>query len=311
VWLWLPLVAALVALAIRARRSPDGATWGWRMLALSWLLAGPLLVLRFDVEPVAYARYVIERFHLMPALLLVVPAAIAVDWIVVQLERTKPVQPVVVTGIAVVTHLALAFVALPRLAQQRSPALERTMENLLTSMPANAVVLANGGDPPHNVVTYLQLARGVRPDVTVVKWRLVTADWYRARLVPRGLTFEASDKPSLDIVAKLVAAGRPVFVDLEMGNVLDKYQTYPFGIVFRVVPPTESRPSIQQVFALNKKFLENARIDYPTPGPDDAFATIYHRQYVLAWTVIGKALALEKDPDAAWAFAAAETLAPK
>ncbi len=307
-WLWIPLLGALAVLAMRAWRSPDGTTWGWRMLAMSWLLAGPVLVLRFNLEPVGFARYAIERFHLMPALLLVLPAAFAIDWVSAKSERLGVAA---VTGVAIVGHLALAILAMPRLAQERSPALERIMENLITSMPPDAVIFADG-DAPNTVVNYIQMTRNIRPDVTVVKWRLVPADWYRARLVQRGIVFDReSDKPSIEIARKLLDAGRPVFVDLSMGNLLETFAAYPYGLVFRVVPANEKRPSIQEVFAINKRLVESYKTDYPPPGRDDGIASVYHEQYAHVWRIIAKALAAEHDPDAAWALAAADTFAPK
>jgi hypothetical protein len=178
-------------------------------------------------------------------------------------------------------------------------------------MPQDAVVVAKG-DAAHNVVTYLQLAEGVRPDVTVVNWSMTWYPWYRARLAGRGIVFDDTAKiASVGVVGKLLETRRPVFADLTMDHVLAAFPSFPYGVVIRIVPRGQVPPPIEAVFAINKRLLEGFQLDYPTPGPDDYHATVYQYQYVLTWRLIAERLAAKHPDDAAWALAAADTLTPK
>src|SRR5439155_324986 len=73
-WWWLPGLGGLVVLVAGCvRPAADDSRWQWATLGASFALAGPILVSRFDVAPEGVGRYVVERFHLLPALLLAIP----------------------------------------------------------------------------------------------------------------------------------------------------------------------------------------------------------------------------------------------
>lgn len=89
-WLWLPAVLALATLGYRAARTAKGEPRaGWIMLAVSFLLAGPLLIARFNVPPDGFGLYIVHRFHVLPLVLLSIPCAIGVDSIVHWVERRR------------------------------------------------------------------------------------------------------------------------------------------------------------------------------------------------------------------------------
>ena len=162
--LYAPLAIGLGWLAIACVR-PRGhghtePAWAWRWLALSLVLAGPLLVARFDVDPVDLGLYVVRRFHLLPLVIASVPAAVGLDRLVAGLSQ----RYVAFAGAAAIAG-GLAF-ALPELGRVHSPANEVGCANLLRSLPANAVVIGVGGEI-HYAAAYLQLIAGVRPAVSL------------------------------------------------------------------------------------------------------------------------------------------------
>src|SRR5690606_11786464 len=64
-WLWGPFALGLVALVVRCVRSASGEPrGGWWMFGASWLLAGVVLVSRFNLPP----SYITHRFHMLPVL---------------------------------------------------------------------------------------------------------------------------------------------------------------------------------------------------------------------------------------------------
>lgn len=285
-WLWLPgLVgfAVLVVRCVRPARSGEPRA-GWVALAGAWIMAGPLLAMRFNVPPEGIGLYVNQRFHLLPALLLAVPVAAAF--------RTNPIrrETLINALCSVVGTAALAAPSLTYVGRIHTSAVETGMGNLLRSLPPGAVVI-HGQDDIHAVGGYVQTALGVRPDVTIVTWPMMAHEWYRARAAAQGIRATPGDgTPRVQVVRTLLAAGRPVFVDRLERDVIAAFATYPYGVLVHVVPPGQPVPSAIDVLAKNEALFSKFALDYPTPGPDDEYATETHRRYSDTWRIIATAL---------------------
>jgi hypothetical protein len=63
-WLWGPAGLGVAVLVVRSFRKVDEGEprWGWAMLAASFLLAGPILIARFNVPPVGIGLFICQRF---------------------------------------------------------------------------------------------------------------------------------------------------------------------------------------------------------------------------------------------------------
>jgi hypothetical protein len=95
-------------------------------------------------------------------------------------------------------------------------------------------------------------------------------------------------------------------------NIAQAFPTYPYGILFRVLPRGSQPPTIQDVFALNRDMFEHYDLSYAVPGLDDEYATDLHQQYGRLWDTLSRGLlASGRQEDAAVARAFAEALAPK
>lgn len=289
-WLYLPAITGLGVLMRRCVRARDDAEprAGWIALAISWLVAGPLLVLRFNVAPEGLGLYVNQRFHLLPLLLLAPAVAIAFDIVAsrVPARRTS-------IAVALVATVGLAGLAVPSLGyvgRVHSQAVETGARNLLRSLPPDAVVI-HGQDELHFVPGYLQWAMGERRDVGVVMWTLMSLPWYRERAAARGIiSGPGAGTPKERLVANLLARGRPVFVDRLQRDIIGAFPTYPHGVLMRVLPRGAATPSVIEVLALNESLFAKFALDYPPPGPDDEFATEVHARYAYTWELIAKAL---------------------
>lgn len=291
-WWYVPAVAGFAMLVYRCIvRRDDESRAGWWMLALSFLLCGPLLVLRFNVPPEGIGLYVNQRFHLLPLLLLALPVALACDRVPV------PRPHVVSILLATVGVVGLMAPSLPYLGRVHSPAVEAAARNLLSSLPPRAVVI-HGQDELHAVPNYLQWAVGIRQDVVIVTWSLMTFDWYRDRVAARGIRSRpgAESSPKARMVAGLLEQGMPVFIDRLQQDIIREFPTYPHGVLVRVLPQGTRAPDPREAFALNEKLYATFALDYAKPGPDDEFATEAHNRYRDTWRII--ALALERAGDA-------------
>jgi hypothetical protein len=259
------------------------------MLATSFVVAGPVLATRFDLPLDMWGRYVVERFHLVPVLLLVIPVGVGLDWIGHRLAVALPhVRLSKLSAVAGVVLIVSAIRTLPYLQRFHSPAMEYEVRNTLSSLPPNAIVL--GRDDELDVgVRYLQLALGERPDVMYIRWGTMQLDWYRARFARAGFAFAPSPGGDLkrELANAILATGRPLFVAANEAASLEPLQPYPYGILFRMLRADEAVPPVTEVFAINRKLFNAFSLDYPRPGPDDEYATWAHWKYARVWQRIG------------------------
>jgi hypothetical protein len=318
-WWWLPGLAGLAVLGSRCVRGRDDEgepKLGWQMLALSFVLAGPVLASRFDLPTTGMARYAVQRFHLLPILLLAPAVALAFESALARGEASQArrlrVRPRVAVAIAVLGFAVAALRSAPELLRVRTPAVENAMRGILHGLPPDAVVLGSG-DIPYFGLGYLQVACGERPDVTYVFWQSVAIRWYRERLARRGLVIDTAARgaPSLRVAEQVLASGRPLFVDLSLRNILSSFPSYPVGTLFRVLPRGQARPSLDELAAINRAWFAALDLHYPHPGLDDEYPTLIHDDYAAAWQLIVDAYtAAGRTDDAAAATRDMQQLAP-
>ncbi len=313
-WLWAPLLIGLGALGVRIARPTDTLEprVGWLMLGISWVLAGPVLASRFNIAPEALGLYVVQRFHVLPAMLLAIPVAVGLGEIAAPIApRVQHLARLAAPIIATLGFAAVAGLSLPHILRVHTPAVEQGALNMLRSLPPDAVVI-EVADDIHFGAGYAQWALGVRQDVVMVQWGQLSLPWYRDRVAKRGIVAPDGTTPlSFRVTAYLLSQGRPVFVDANETRITSMFPTHPYGMLVRVLPRGSKQPTLDDVFALNKQLYASFELDYPRPGPDDEFATLVHQRYAATWDVLGRAmLAANRRDDAAWAFEAAREIGP-
>lgn len=306
-WLVIGALGALVVLGLRIARPAGETRSGWLLLAVSFIAAGPILVSRFNVAPTGLGLYVCQRFYVLPILLLAIPFAAGLDQLVARFDSGRAIAVASTLGLA-----AAAGLALPHLARVHTPAVEDYARNLLRVMPADAV-LFSGGDTEYLGMGYVQWALGERQDVVVIAPQLTTLAWYRARIERRGMVAPAGEGlPIVRLIEKLIAEGRPVFVESAREEVISALPTYPFATVMKVLPRGAATPPIDAVIAENEALYAKFTFRYRRPGSDDEFATQVHRRYASTWNVLGrKAQSLGQPALATRAFAIANEIGPR
>lgn len=312
-WLWVPLAAGLVTLGWRIARPRDAESrWSWIALAVSLLLAGPLLVAKFNIEPSGLGLYVSQRFYVLPALLLAIPVAASLRLVEPMIERSRFGERVLCAGIATLGLATTVAVTLPYLARMHTPAVERYASNMLSVLPQNAVLFI-GQDDEYFGASYVQWALGKRQDITVVAPQLTQMAWYAERVAARGIVAPPGDgHPMVRLVERLLREGRPVFVEKARAEVITAFSTYPYGTVMKVLPRGGTAPSIEEIVAENKAIYERFELGYPRPGPDDEFATAIHLRYAGTWKTLARKLeSAGLRSEAAWAWEAARAVGPQ
>ncbi len=297
-WLWLPAAIALATLAYRAAKTgPDEPRIGWAMLATSFVLAGPLLIARFNVPPEGLGLYIVHRFHVLPIVMLTIPCAIGIDSIVRRVERRRSVElfrrSVIREVFAVAVFLGAAGASLPYILATHSPAVEKGVVNLLESLPRDAVVIGTADDV-HFGSLYVQEVRKIRPDVDLIAWTMTTLPWYRAWFAKRGVPIDpyvpGDEVPSVRVARQVFATGRPLFVEISLGRILQTFESYPHGVVFRVLPPGEARPSLDEILEINRELFARFDLDYARPDERAEYAAEVHHRYARTWNILGRAL---------------------
>jgi hypothetical protein len=215
---------------------------------------------------------------------------------------------VVATALAALGFVALSVAALPRVLRLHSPAMELGVRNLLRSLPPGAIAVVISEDQCFGG-HYLQLVRGERPDVALVCSELLRRDWYRARWARRGLVMPFD--PGAPLGEVLLRTGRPVFVDPGLTALRAKFPSYPFGVVYRLLPTTMAVPPPSEIAVLNRDLFRAYDLDYTQPHKDDDFAAVAHRRYTATWAAIAVLLDAAGDRDqASDAFEVARSLQP-
>lgn len=304
-YLWAPFALGLGILAVRTwRRAPTEGTaslMGWRMLALSWLLAGPVLMSRFNLPPTDEHAYITRRFHILPSLVFCVPVAVGLDWIAAQLVRRLPARMrgsrSYVALFPALVVLTLIAVALPRITAARSRACERALQNMLYHVPQGAVIMGSSDEFGFGM-GYLQGALHQREDVVTIMWPTMALAFARER-VRRELGISVADLPpeevarsaaSVVLAREILATGRPLFIDGFLGNIARSFPVYPYGLLFRVLPPGSTVPTIDELFTINTQLFAKFVFDYPMPSQDDIVPAMFHSQYARVWQVIADGL---------------------
>jgi hypothetical protein len=316
-YLWLPaLIGAAAIGGVLARPTGREPRSGWIALVASFVLAGPVFAAMFNRAPVDLGLYLVQRFHLQAMMLFAVFVAVGLDRAGTEIERrTEGRYARVAPILAVASFVIGVALSLPFVARMHSPAVERGLRNMLGSLPPAAIVIGTT-DELHFGSGYLQFAAGVRPDVTVISVGQLGLPYYRERLARRtGIVVvkprDAAEKVTVTVAQQALATGRPVFIDPFQGNIATAFPTYPFGLVFRVLPRGTTLPPIETIFAINKGLYERYDFGYAFPGPDDQFATQYHRLYARAWTAIANALPVTRREERAFAQSLAAELSPR
>ncbi|MBK7368158.1 MAG: DUF2723 domain-containing protein [Candidatus Eisenbacteria bacterium] len=173
-----PLVLLVFGAFVLVRRAPRAA------IALGAFVALQLAFFTRVGFPSdsAVLRGVIERFYILPALVLALLAGVGAAWALGRIARLP--RPLHAVTAAALLALALAWplVTLGRTVTQRGNVFAEALgRGMLASLPDRAVLFVQG-DLQHNALAYLQRARGLRPDVTVLDQELMTYAWYVRRV---------------------------------------------------------------------------------------------------------------------------------
>ena len=255
----LPLIA-LAAPLVRRRegtRSPVPSIETWLLIA-SFLLAGPIFVLLFNLTTVGLDRIVVERFHLLPLALLGVLSAPHLDPPLKRLFSRPALTAAVVAAVVVLG----ALFSIVDVREHQRPSVELYVKNTLKLAPARAIILGTG-DHRFGGFSYARRALMLRTDVDYVDPIMLHHPWYHRQISARlGLTLIAPERDPLTgrdsistpaLAAQLLDTGRPLFLANAFTQAIEaRFPTYPIGTLVRVLPPGQALPDPLTLLKMNE-----------------------------------------------------------
>ncbi len=224
--------------------------WFARYLVLAFAVAGPGFIAYTNAnltqEP---ARAVLERFFLLPHVVIAPLAGFAVVLAADQARRVH--MPRQVAEIAIASVAALAVLALVPLnykgVDQSHNEVARTFgTDLLGTIKPHSIFLG-AGDPVIFTVWYMQVVEDARPDVEIVGLPLVTSEWYireLRRVYPDLRLRHATYGPGGASMRSLIDDNqdRPIAAigDLPDDSTRASYWYYSRGMIYEVLPVTRT-----------------------------------------------------------------------
>ncbi len=223
----------------------------WTALAvfLAWLFTGPAFLMLANC-PLGHPYYlgVVERFYVLPQVMVALLAGAGVGWLAL---RGLPGQAVSMAFCGALVYLGSTHFA--ELDQSQNTVGEDSMRNLLATLPEHALFLTVG-DNNTMLLEYAQYGLGLRPDVIVLDQDKLRYPWYvdtkRRYYSSLTIPWKVYDDGRSAALAELVAANygtRPIlFWSALDGSVEQAYRLLPAGLAQRVAEPGE-KPSPAQM----------------------------------------------------------------
>lgn len=267
-------------------------------------VAGPAFVAYANLDLAQpYGLFVLERFFLLPHVILAPLAAAALARLA-SVGRAGAHQRLATAALAilVVGHLAFTVSRHATVVNQRDNRVARHFaEDILASLEPGTVLLVSADDAAFPLM-YLQAVERTRPDVTLVLLPALNGPaWYRPQLQRRDPSLvlpEGSLKALLD-----ANRNRPFAV---VGRVADQslvgsYYGFPKGLV-TLIEPIEAARSIADLVVEYDRLAPRYRVPTASAIKLGTFETGILRAYAAPALIVGTELARARDLDRARAY---------
>lgn len=265
---------------------PTGLAWSY-LLAI--LTTGPLFASRFNLAFEGLALTIVERFYLLPLVLLVVPLALGMDRIFSRALETLDVVGPTLVG---VTCLGV-FLSYDTVREHHRPDVEYYIVNSLWTAEDGAVIFGTGDHRLYGF-TYAREVERIRPDVVYVDPMMLHYPWYEARVEAQlGFELRGIEEGRVDtryLAQSAFVAGRPVYLTNQFSDAIGAtFPTYPIGTLIRVLPQGHRPPPPDTLEEQN--VAEALRYRYADTDPTNVNGWAHHVQqtYYRPWRVLADA----------------------
>ena len=249
-----------------------GGWWLWQrtrdhalFLLLAFALTGPLFLM-YARSPLDLPLWhgITERFYLLSMIPFAAAVGVGAAAAIELLSRRPAILGTAAMALVVATPFAMAALHYGEVDQHQNFVPAHYGEDILSTVPKNALLLTNGDDVTF-LIDYLLLVERQRPDVVAFDMEKITFDWYVAqqRLLHPDVTipFSAYDRGRTNSMKDLIDANlpaRPVMVTTEPPSepgILAQYTLFDAGFVTRLYPagtPIDDQSPARRQFEISK-----------------------------------------------------------
>lgn len=239
--------------------------WFGAFAALAFVVAGPAFAAYANINLAQPATHVVlERFFLLSHVTVAALSAFGVVFATEQAavwarERGELAANAVRAGavVAIVAGIAFSYGGVD---QSKNRIARRYGEDILATLPKDAIFLANGDDVSLPIA-YLQTVEHKRPDVRLIMLGLVRGDWYlrHARALYPDVNFPyAHYDPSTASMRSFVEAnqGRTIAYlgDLPDESLKQGYWAYGYGLL-ELIKPTAVDVELDEMVTENNRLI--------------------------------------------------------
>lgn len=266
-------------------------------LAASFLLSGPLFVTLFNARLDNVGAVIVERFYLLPEVVLCVLGAIAIESLLGARRGGDRSLLLAVGGVALVAIGVLR--AVPIVREHHRPTVELYVRNSLSFLPPNAIVVGKG-DHRLGGFLYAREALHLRPDVAFVNPSMLGADWYRA-YVASIVGFALDPPPSsgdvdVALLRALLSHDRPVFFAGTPNEAMQSsFASFPIGTMTQILPRGSPLPEPVSLMKANEEVFATFTLEPTPPESPRTWAGNLQFSYARPWTVLAVAFARTGD----------------
>lgn len=291
--LWVGLPVAGLGLVRGLLRDRAGSV----AIVACWVLAGPAVLATLVGRPVGIYALIIERMHILPALVLSVPLAWGIDLL---LDRAPDrAQPWIAGALAAAVLAVDVWRVPPLIAEYERPAVQHYLEDTLTIVPPRSMLVGVGD---HRFFGFLveQRILGRRPDVVYVDAGLIRLEWYRARVAAAlGDGVRVGSDPR-ELVAAEASTGRPVYLTDSIEDLTPAgFDDVALGTVVHVLPPGTPAPTPEELERTNLDLARGFHRDPTRPEDPWSWAGESDGTYARPWIALARAFGARGDAAAA------------
>ena len=255
----------------------------WRPFAiallLSWIISGPLFASRFNIPLQADALFIVERFYIVPDLLLSIFSAWGLLWLWNR-GRNMPLLLALSMSLVLLVQFSLN---LQRARHDDANLIEDYGLYTLRSVAPHALIVG-GNDNMAGSMQYLQQVLRVRSDVLFVVESAFHQPWYQEYLRqqhPEDACLLEQSQGSSELLIQQAIAQRPVYVRFADDKLIQQYAASPeIATLLRLFPSKHKMANTRQL----EKNMINSLETFPFRTPP--LGTPRWKERADAWALV-------------------------
>ncbi len=264
--------------------------WYFWFSLIAFICTGPFFtwISNLNLATAPSALFVLQRFFLLPLVVVAPLIALGVMRIAELIERTSPAPTrtvSLVSGVLLIVLVVNVVTNYRRIDQSRNKVARNYGEDVLASLEPGTILFA-GGDAFMFPLIYLTIAEKMRPDVIVIATPLLPYRWYMAQLRARypnlNIPFESYDWDRNNFKV-LIEANRDrsiayVWLPPDASAMRD-YWPRPHGLV-QLIEPNSKWISVDEWASDNEQLMKR----YRAPAPGGIRANTFEREILFSYS---------------------------